>query len=193
MNNTKKQCFDRLLDALEGRPWLSHPPTQVALIALQHGHVEAGYSVPAFARIRILLLRRIVSLKPTTLVFPVVSVLPVYTTYMLAHLQALENPGLIFLSETEAPNTPFFSQPCNNNTSQVEYAMEAVKQGGASLGLRSGSQVVLAALKRAPNEMSAPQKKIFKLDSNMGVAIAGLTADARSLAKYMRTECLNHK
>lgn len=77
--------------------------------------------------------------------------------------------------------------------SQVEYAMEAVKQGGASLGLRSGSHVVLAALKRAPNEMSAPQKKIFKLDSNMGVAIAGLTADARSLAKYMRTECLNHK
>eukprot|EP00903_Cladosiphon_okamuranus_P009030 g8635.t1 len=76
---------------------------------------------------------------------------------------------------------------------QVEYAMEAVKQGGASLGLRSGSHVVLAALKRAPNEMSAPQKKIFKLDSNMGVAIAGLTADARSLAKYMRTECLNHK
>lgn len=71
--------------------------------------------------------------------------------------------------------------------------MEAVKQGGASLGVRSGSHVVLAALKRAPNEMSAPQKKIFKLDSNMGIAIAGLTADARSLAKYMRTECLNHK
>lgn len=76
---------------------------------------------------------------------------------------------------------------------QVEYAMEAVKQGGASLGLRSGSHVVLAALKRTPNEMASPQKKVFKLDSNMGIAIAGLTADARSLAKYMRTECLNHK
>ncbi|CAM9315133.1 unnamed protein product, partial [Sphacelaria rigidula] len=76
---------------------------------------------------------------------------------------------------------------------QVEYAMEAVKQGGASLGLRSGSHVVIAALKRAPNEMSSPQKKIFKLDSNMGIAIAGLAADARSLAKYMRMECLNHK
>lgn len=71
--------------------------------------------------------------------------------------------------------------------------MEAVKQGGASLGLRSGSHVVLAVLKRAPNEMSDPQKKVFKLDSNMGIAIAGLMADARSLAKYMRTECLNHK
>ena len=27
----------------------------------------------------------------------------------------------------------------------------------------------------------------------MGIAIAGLCADARSLAKYMQTECLNHK
>lgn len=71
--------------------------------------------------------------------------------------------------------------------------MEAVRQGGACLGLRSGSHVVLAALKRASNEMSSPQKKIFKLDSHMGIAIAGLMADARSLAKYMRTECLNHK
>lgn len=61
------------------------------------------------------------------------------------------------------------------------------------MGLRSGSHVVLAALKRTPNEMASPQKKVFKLDSNMGIAIAGLTADARSLAKYMRTECLNHK
>ena len=27
----------------------------------------------------------------------------------------------------------------------------------------------------------------------MGIAIAGLTADARSIAKWMRNECLNHK
>jgi 20S proteasome subunit alpha 6 len=27
----------------------------------------------------------------------------------------------------------------------------------------------------------------------MGIAVSGLTADARSLAKYMRMECLNHK
>ncbi|CAM9338516.1 unnamed protein product [Phaeothamnion confervicola] len=76
---------------------------------------------------------------------------------------------------------------------QVEYAMEAVKQGSACLGIRSDTHVVLAALKRSPNELAAYQKKILKVDEHMGVAIAGLTADARSLAKYMRTECLNHK
>lgn len=27
----------------------------------------------------------------------------------------------------------------------------------------------------------------------MGIAIAGLTADARVLCKYMRSECINHK
>jgi len=76
---------------------------------------------------------------------------------------------------------------------QVEYAGEAVKQGSACLGLTSKTHVVLAALKRAPHELASYQKKILKIDDHMGIAIAGLNADARSLAKYMRTECLNHK
>jgi len=76
---------------------------------------------------------------------------------------------------------------------QVEYADEAVKQGSACLGLVSNDLVILAALTRAPNELASNQKKLFNIDSHMGIAIAGLTADARSLARYMRTECLNHK
>ncbi|TFJ80039.1 hypothetical protein NSK_008597 [Nannochloropsis salina CCMP1776] len=76
---------------------------------------------------------------------------------------------------------------------QVEYALEAVKQGACALGLRSKDFVVLAALKRSANELSSYQKKIFKVDNHIGIAISGLTADARSLAKYMRTEALNHK
>ena len=31
------------------------------------------------------------------------------------------------------------------------------------------------------------------MDKHMGIAIAGLTADARYLTKFMRTECLNHR
>eukprot|EP00540_Astrosyne_radiata_P004544 CAMPEP_0116840836 /NCGR_PEP_ID=MMETSP0418-20121206/10587_1 /TAXON_ID=1158023 /ORGANISM="Astrosyne radiata, Strain 13vi08-1A" /LENGTH=266 /DNA_ID=CAMNT_0004471189 /DNA_START=28 /DNA_END=828 /DNA_ORIENTATION=+ len=76
---------------------------------------------------------------------------------------------------------------------QVEYAMESVKQGSACVGLRSNTHAVLGALKRSVSELSTHQKKLFEMDSHMGMGIAGLTADARSLAKYMRNECLNHK
>ena len=74
---------------------------------------------------------------------------------------------------------------------QVEYAKEAVKQGMTSLGLRSDTHVVLVSLKRHPNDLASHQEKIFPIDSHLGVAIAGLTADARHLCKYMRNECLN--
>lgn len=76
---------------------------------------------------------------------------------------------------------------------QVEYAMEAVKQGSACVALRSKDIAVVAALKRAPNELGSYQKKVFKIDTHMGIGISGLVADARVLAKYMRNECLNHK
>jgi Proteasome subunit len=46
---------------------------------------------------------------------------------------------------------------------------------------------------RSPNELASYQEKILKVDDHMGISIAGLTADARMLAKYMRTEALNHK
>jgi len=55
---------------------------------------------------------------------------------------------------------------------QIEYAMKAVKQGSACVGLKS---------------------KTHAIDDHLGIAIAGLTSDARVLCKYMRTECMNHK
>jgi 20S proteasome subunit alpha 6 len=76
---------------------------------------------------------------------------------------------------------------------QVEYAMESVKQGSACVGLRSKTHCVLGALKRSVSELSSHQKKLLAIDDHVGVGIAGLTADARSLAKWMRNECLNHK
>ncbi|XP_011311364.1 proteasome subunit alpha type-1 [Fopius arisanus] len=76
---------------------------------------------------------------------------------------------------------------------QVEYAMEAVKLGSATVGLKNKTHAVLIALKRASSELSAYQKKIIPIDKHMGISIAGLTADARMLSRYMRTECLNYK
>jgi len=76
---------------------------------------------------------------------------------------------------------------------QIEYAMEAVKQGSATVGLKSATHVVLVALKRAPSDLSAHQKKILHIDEHCGIAIAGLTADARILSRFMRMECLNER
>jgi len=76
---------------------------------------------------------------------------------------------------------------------QVEYAMEAVKQGSATIGLKSSTHAVLVALKRANSELSAHQKKILPIDDHVGVSIAGLTADARTISRWMRTECMNNR
>jgi 20S proteasome subunit alpha 6 len=76
---------------------------------------------------------------------------------------------------------------------QIEYAMEAVKQGLPVLGLRSKTHVVLCSFKRSQSELAEPQQKIFKMDDHMAIGISGLTADARVLAEYMRDECLNHQ
>ncbi|CAF0780822.1 unnamed protein product [Didymodactylos carnosus] len=76
---------------------------------------------------------------------------------------------------------------------QIEYAMEAVKQGAATVAVKSKTHVVLCALKRAPSELSAHQKKIMFIDDHIGVSIAGLASDARILCRFMRTECINHQ
>eukprot|EP00005_Dracoamoeba_jomungandri_P002328 CAMPEP_0174261032 /NCGR_PEP_ID=MMETSP0439-20130205/11193_1 /TAXON_ID=0 /ORGANISM="Stereomyxa ramosa, Strain Chinc5" /LENGTH=225 /DNA_ID=CAMNT_0015345443 /DNA_START=118 /DNA_END=795 /DNA_ORIENTATION=+ len=71
--------------------------------------------------------------------------------------------------------------------------MEAVKQGSACVGLKSKTHALVCTLKRSSSELAAHQKKVFEIDDHMGIAIAGLTSDARVLSKYMRSECLNHR
>lgn len=72
--------------------------------------------------------------------------------------------------------------------------MEAVKQGSATIGLINGHDcAILAALKRSTSELSAHQKKIIPIDQHIGMSIAGLTADARILARYLRNECMNER
>ena len=71
--------------------------------------------------------------------------------------------------------------------------MEAVKLGSICLGVRSNENVVLCSVKRCQEELAQFQDKIFKIDEKIGMAMSGLTADARVLCKYLRNECLNHK
>jgi len=74
---------------------------------------------------------------------------------------------------------------------QLEYAMEAVKQGSATIGLKSNKYAVLVALKRAQNDLCDHQTKILPISQHCGLAMSGLTADGRSLCNFMRQECLN--
>lgn len=76
---------------------------------------------------------------------------------------------------------------------QIEYAMEAVKQGSAAVGLRSDTHAVILALKRAQSELASYQNKIIKVDEHMGIAVAGLVSDANIMSTYMRTEALKSK
>ncbi|RKP14335.1 20S proteasome subunit alpha 6 [Piptocephalis cylindrospora] len=76
---------------------------------------------------------------------------------------------------------------------QVEYALEAVKQGSASVGLRSNNYAVLVAIKRSAGELASYQKKLIRVDEHMGIAIAGLTSDARVLSNYMRSEAMKSR
>lgn len=72
---------------------------------------------------------------------------------------------------------------------QVEYALEAIKQGSVTVALRSDKYAVLVALKRNADELSSYQKKIIDLDRHMGLSLAGLAPDARVLSNYLRQQC----
>lgn len=76
---------------------------------------------------------------------------------------------------------------------QVEYALEAIKQGSAAVGVASKTHVVLVALKRNAEELGSYQKKLIKIDDHMGVALAGLAPDARVLSNYLRKQAMNSK
>lgn len=64
---------------------------------------------------------------------------------------------------------------------QVEYAMEAVKLGTATVGLKNKEYAVLIALKRASSNLASYQKKIIPIDDHLGISMSGITADARIL------------
>ena len=76
---------------------------------------------------------------------------------------------------------------------QVDYACEAVTQGTICMALKSKTAGVLLALKKNPTKLANYQEKVHKISPQIGVAISGMTADARVLCKYMRKENLVNK
>ncbi|TFY72074.1 hypothetical protein EVG20_g928 [Dentipellis fragilis] len=96
----------------------------------------------------------------------------------------------MFRNTYDSDNTVFSPQ---GRLHQVEYALEAVKQGSAAIGLRSKTHSVLLALKRSTGDLASYQQKMFRIDDHVGIAIAGLTSDARVLSNFMRQQALSSR
>ncbi|CAI5497044.1 unnamed protein product, partial [Closterium sp. Naga37s-1] len=78
---------------------------------------------------------------------------------------------------------------------QVEYAIEAIKLGSTAVGIQTKEGVVLAVEKRITSPLLEPRsvEKIMEVDSHIGAAMSGLTADARTLIHHGRIQTQSHR
>jgi 20S proteasome subunit alpha 3 len=78
---------------------------------------------------------------------------------------------------------------------QVEYAMEAISHAGTCLGILAKDGILLAAEKKTTAKLLdsvSAAEKLFKLDSHIACAVAGITADANILVNYLRLSAQRH-
>lgn len=78
---------------------------------------------------------------------------------------------------------------------QVEYAQKAVENSGTVVGIRGKDGVVLGVEKLVTSKLyeAGANKRIFHIDTHIGMAVAGLLADARQLAEIARQEAANYR
>jgi 20S proteasome subunit alpha 7 len=78
---------------------------------------------------------------------------------------------------------------------QVEYAAKAVDNSGTAIGLRVKNGVVLAVEKLNQSKLLVPgsNRRIQTVDTNIGVATAGLLADGRHIINRARDEAESYR
>ena len=77
---------------------------------------------------------------------------------------------------------------------QVEYSLEAIKLGSTAIGIATSEGVILGVEKRVTSSLleHTSIEKIVEIDSHIGCAMSGLTADARSMIDHARVSSLTH-
>ncbi|KAG8995454.1 proteasome component pup2 [Tulasnella sp. 427] len=77
---------------------------------------------------------------------------------------------------------------------QVEYAIEAIKLGSTTVGIKTPEGVVLGVEKRVQSPLleASSVEKIMEIDAHLGCAMSGLTADARTMIDHARVTSQNH-
>jgi 20S proteasome subunit alpha 3 len=78
--------------------------------------------------------------------------------------------------------------------------MEAISHAGTAVGILAHDGIIIGAERKQVhselefmNEGATAQNKLYKIDDNMMVAVAGLTADANTLIKQCRMICQQFK
>eukprot|EP01018_Ginkgo_biloba_P026691 Gb_31719 [translate_table: standard] len=74
---------------------------------------------------------------------------------------------------------------------QVEYAMEAIGNAGAAIGVLAKDGVILAGEKRVTSKLlqtSKSTEKMYKIDDHVACAVAGIMADANILINTARVQ-----
>lgn len=77
---------------------------------------------------------------------------------------------------------------------QVEYAMEAISQAGAAVGMKTRSGVTIAAERRILSKLleSSEKEKTYYINEHIAVAVAGISSDANILVNYARVVAQRH-
>ncbi|KAH3681105.1 hypothetical protein WICPIJ_007937 [Wickerhamomyces pijperi] len=78
---------------------------------------------------------------------------------------------------------------------QVEYALEAISHAGTAIGILASDGIVLAAERKVTSkllEQDTSAEKLYVLNDNIGVAVAGMTADAGILINSARVIAQNY-
>merc|ERR1711879_321706 len=77
---------------------------------------------------------------------------------------------------------------------QVEYAIEAIKQGSTAIGIQTSEGVVLAVEKKIKSKLliAKSMQKVFEIDTHVGCAASGLAADGTTLVDHARVEAQSH-